>query len=157
MFWGRRGIILHLEYQRVCPFVGMGFSGCLIVKQQPDVPCECNRGITVKCIEYHIFCPCVGLDPPHRQECCPPFGSKGGNTLAGGGSKFGRLERKPGTIYSVDYIVVHWVPQFLTLRRNWVPPPPLAARVLLPPLGPMVACGLGGRGTPFLTIGQTLW
>ncbi len=70
----RRGIILYLEYQSVCPFVQIGFSRPLSLQRVCPPPLEPNGG--------------GGSNTRSRM-----WGSRG--------SQFGRLERKPGTLYTL--------------------------------------------------------
>jgi hypothetical protein len=67
---GLQGIIVHIEYLSVCPFVGIGFP--------PPPPFPPNEYVSP-------------LGPNER----------GGNTplrVRGGGTQFGGLERRPGTL-----------------------------------------------------------
>jgi hypothetical protein len=53
------------------------------------------RGITVY-TEYQSVCPFVGLGFPTPSPASKSFCGRGG-----GGTQFGRLDRKPGTLYTL--------------------------------------------------------
>ncbi len=64
------------------------------------------EGYTAVYLEYQSVCPFVRIGSPvpsPSSECAPPWNVRGGNTslrVRGRGSHFGRLERKPVTLYS---------------------------------------------------------
>ena len=67
-----------------------------------------RRGIIVIVyLEYQSVCPIVGIGSPHpfsESERVSPLGSKGGEEhlfqVRGWGTQFGRLDRRPGTLYT---------------------------------------------------------
>jgi len=97
----RRGIIVVIEYQSVCTFVGIGSptrptaSECV----SPLEPKGEGRRATLS-QSIQAFFPVVQIGshtPSPASECVTTLGPKGGEQRC----KLGRLERKPGTPYTL--------------------------------------------------------
>ncbi len=103
----------------------------------------------------------TGTPPtPHSQV------PRGGGTLAceraGGGSQFQRWDRHWGTlfIYVLCGLYIPRVPECLSLRPNWLPPPPLPPASVSPPGtkgGQHSLAGEGAGGEPIRTTEEKAW
>jgi hypothetical protein len=107
--------------------------------------------------------PKAGVPPPPGTN-----GGEGNTRMRGGGSQFGRLERKPCILNTLclhlccDYrSQTTYCTQCPSPLRNWDPPPPLqqASLSLLPEpkrvrAQSLAAKGVGGGGVPIRTTGE---